>query len=467
HAISDGTNENADFINGANHVRNAYLCFNAMNSENIYYCDAIYGSNNCLDCFTVTNCEGCYECVDCTGMYRSFYCQDSTNCREVMFSRNAQGCQSCFGCVGLRNKQYYLFNEEKTKEEYEQFITDLSLLGENVDKFKDKLDGLYQSLPIRFAKQINTENSTGENLTDCKNCQVCFDINGGENLKYCMNLNGGNRNCQDISNFGHNLEWSYQATSAGRNCNHMLFTVMCCYESNDVFYSLNCMAGNKDLFGCVGLKHKQYCVLNKQYNKEEYEKLVARIIEHMQKRAEWGEYFPYSMSPFVYNESAAQEYYPLLKEGAAKLGVEWLDEDFGLKYDGLFYEPKNISSYDPKKNSNAQVELDELLKGIIRCEVSGKPFRLISQEVAFYIEHGLPIPTAHPMVRYEQRFVRRQPRKLWKRRCMCEEGGHGHDSNQCPVEFETTYGPDGPADAQGYGGRRKVYCEECYQKSVI
>ena len=472
HAISDGTNENAEFINAANHIHNAYLVFSAMYCENVYYSDAIWKSNNCLDCLSVTGCEGCYECLDCADLYRSFYCQDCTNSRELMFGRNLQSCQNCFGCVGLRNKQYFVFNEARSKDEYEIFIKELNLTTARVNEYRDRLIKLYQSLPVKFAKQINVENSTGENLTNCKNCQDCFDINEGENLKFCRNLNGGNRNCQDICNFGTNIEWCYQASSVGRNVNHILFTVMCAYESNDIFYSMNCLNSNHDLFGCVGLKHKQYCVLNKQYSKEEYEKLVTRIIEHMQQSGEWGEFFPYDMSPFAYNESAAQENFPLSKTEAARLGADWQDADFGLKYEGPFYEVRDIKEYDPTFATalvgKAKENIEELLKGVIRCEVSGKPFRVISQEVAFCIDNGLPIPTKHPAVRHQERFARKQPRKLYHRQCMCEgkvssfkfqgsSGGCEHEV-RCPNEFETTYSPD---------REEKVYCENCYQKSIL
>jgi hypothetical protein len=43
----------------------------------------------------------------------------------------------------------------------------------------------------------------------------------------------------------------------------------------------------QDCFACVGLRHKQYCILNKQYTRDEYEVLVPRIIEHMKKTGEW------------------------------------------------------------------------------------------------------------------------------------------------------------------------------------
>ena len=67
-------------------------------------------------------------------------------------------------------------------------------------------------------------------------------------------------------------------------------------------------------FGCVCLKNQSYCIFNKQYTKEEYEILVPRIIEHMMKTGEWGEFFPSSLSPFGYNETVAMEYFPMTRD---------------------------------------------------------------------------------------------------------------------------------------------------------
>jgi hypothetical protein len=84
-----------------------------------------------------------------------------------------------------------------------------------------------------------------------------------------------------------------------------------------VFYSDHCLNEIRDCFGCVGLHdNEQYCIFNKQYTKEQYEELVPKIIEHMQKAGEWGEFFPASLSPFGYNETHAQEYYPMTREEA-------------------------------------------------------------------------------------------------------------------------------------------------------
>jgi len=54
------------------------------------------------------------------------------------------------------------------------------------------------------------------------------------------------------------------------------------FHSSDVLYSHDCYHSNH-LFGCIGLRSKEYCIFNKQYEKNEREKKVQEIITHMQK----------------------------------------------------------------------------------------------------------------------------------------------------------------------------------------
>jgi len=97
------------------------------------------------------------------------------------------------------------------------------------------------------------------------------------------------------------------------NSSKVYFTSSVAFHSNNVLYSDTCHAC-KDCFGCVGIRHKQYCIFNKQYSQEEYEQLVPKIIEHMKQTGERGEFFPTDMSIFGYNETEAQTYYPMTKE---------------------------------------------------------------------------------------------------------------------------------------------------------
>lgn len=73
-------------------------------------------------------------------------------------------------------------------------------------------------------------------------------------------------------------------------------------KSQELTYVENCHS-SRDLFGCSGIRHGKYCILNKEYSKKEYFKLKDKLIEHMKKTEEWGEYFPSKMSHFGYNET--------------------------------------------------------------------------------------------------------------------------------------------------------------------
>ncbi|MFA4930955.1 MAG: hypothetical protein WC570_03780, partial [Patescibacteria group bacterium] len=239
----------------------------------------------------------------------------------------------------------------------------------------------------------------------------------------------------------------------------------------NVYYSWFCGQGAKDCFGCSGLRGKQYCILNKQYTKEEYEELVPKIIEHMQQTSEWGQFFPMSFSPFGYNETIANEYYPLSKEQVVAMGVKWYDKPEPQYNFDQHYQPLHIKQYDPAfataMASEAEAEINKCLNGVVKCEVTGRPFRIISQELYFYIKRGLPVPTVHPDERRRLRNKDINRVEFYRRRCDCEgqgssikdqgsSGGCDH-GGQCENQFETTYEP----------GKRKVYCEGCYGKSVI
>lgn len=169
---------------------------------------------------------------------------------------------------------------------------------------------------------INCEDCTGNHIENAKNCRDCFNILlGGQDLKYCQWCGYQSKDLMDCSMCGESeLLYEMQATAQAHMCAFTNF----CRNSHDVYYC-DCVSESNYCFGCTGLKHKSYCILNKQYKKEEYEELVPRIIEHMKQTGEYGEFFPTAISPFGYNETVAHEYFPLSKDEAQKRGYKWKD----------------------------------------------------------------------------------------------------------------------------------------------
>lgn len=154
------------------------------------------------------------------------------------------------------------------------------------------------------------------------------------------------------------------------------------------------------------------------------------------------------MSPFGYDETVAQEYFPLTQLEAEKQGWKWKDEEETSSYHGEYYQTRDISEYNEKivGNSVAQKNIDEVLSGILKCEMTGKPFKIIKQELIFYIENQIPLPSKHPDQRHRERFLQCNQRKLFERECA-----------ECRKKIITTFQSDSP---------ERVVCEDCYRKLV-
>lgn len=441
--------EGSPYTNCVTRAKDSYLVQSVTDVENCYYGQSMSRSKDCVDSYRVWNSEKCYECVVTEKGYASQYIVDTDTCSESFFLDSCINCKNCFACSNIRQKQYWVYNKQSTKEEYEKARDEfLNLTGEARKNKIAEIRDFLRKTPRRYAHFIGNENSTGDYVYHSKNVKNSFLIGFSENLYNCLNV----EYCKDSFDhdwWGMQSERVLECDEVGDNASNIMFTQHC-WECTNVMYSIEIFANCHDIFGCVGLTHKQYCILNKQYTKEEYEKLVAKIIKHMQETGEWGEFFPMSMSYFGYNESTANNFYPLEREEAKKLGANWQDEDFGMKFDGPFYEPLPIKEYQSKEKA------DELLKGVLKCEVSGRPFKIQSKELAFYIENNIQIPSVHPDERQKARFKLTNPIKLHHRRCMCTDFKHGH-VGQCSNEFETTYAPD---------RSEQIYCEDCYQKAM-
>lgn len=146
---------------------------------------------------------------------------------------------------------------------------------------------------------------------------------------------------------------------------------------------------------------------------------------------EWGEFFHPSTSPFGYNETIGADDQPLDRATVEKYGWRWYDIP---KKDrtGNYVIPLDTTEYNPEKISReiAAQNIDTLLAGIIQCEKSGEPFRILREELKFYITNDLPIPQKHPQVRYSERIAFMNPKHL-----------HAAECAECHAEIQTTYDP--------------------------
>ena len=354
---------------------------------------------------------------------------------------------------------------------------------------------------------LSSMNVTGDMITHSSNIHISFSVKDSENIRYSLYAYGGSFDMMDTFACIKNSSRIYESAVINKESSNILFCYDCWSHCSHILYCLDCRSCSY-CFGCTGLLNKSYCILNHQYTKEEYEELVPRIIEKMMEDGEWWEFFPASMSPFGYNETVAQEYYPMTRESVipAYAGIQKTDTiDSGInpewqkqqnKETFLHWDIFNWSDYEapfpkvekiiPASKLPDSIESipDDILNWAIECEVTKKPFRIIKQELEFYRKHHLPIPRRHPDQRHLDRMKMRNPRKLFERLCdcpKCEENwrkkgvdfveGENAGYKNPPVLSDiplhegvlrkrmiTTYAPERP---------EIVYCEECYEREVV
>ncbi|MDD5623616.1 MAG: hypothetical protein PHI23_02825, partial [Candidatus Peribacteraceae bacterium] len=289
-AIDVLNNENSDYSNISIENKNCYLVFATVRSERCMHCRKVIQSRDSLDSSYCERIELCYECIDCANCYQLLFSELCTDCAFSSFLYDCIGVQHCFLCSNLRNKQYCYMNQQLTKEQYE---TKLKALMESTPfpDLRKKFQELKISAIHRADQNIQTENCSGNYLRNCKNCFGCFDIHHSEDCTYCNEAVTGLKSSMDCSFITMECERVFESCSCSNATIASCFSFGCRDGNHRLLYC-DSVYSCHDLFGCVGLRHKERSILNKQYSREEYEKLASQIIEHMRHTGEWGLFFP-------------------------------------------------------------------------------------------------------------------------------------------------------------------------------
>jgi len=431
---------NSEYTNHCRDNKNVYLSFTCTDSEDILYSTWVMKSRNCMDSsYIYEGGERLYEMVDSRKVYQSQNSVILENCVNCFYCYDCRNCTDCFLSSNLRNKSFVFKNQQYSREAFIEKISEYNLSSYfNREKLHEEfLDLMIKNSIHRYVISERDVNSTGNMLFDSKNSEVCFDAEKLEDTKHiyaALYL----KSSMDMYHVGWKTELGYE----NHGCTMVYNSHFChlCYDNSLIDYCDSCQ-NCQNLFGCISIKKGEYMIFNKKYSKEEYLELKEKIIEHMKKTGEYGEFFPPAIAPVCYNETQGNYYMPLTKEEVLSRGWQWED-----KVPGIFgketIQPDNIP--DSIKDVG-----DSITKDILKCVSCTKNYNIIPDELTFYKRENIPIPKNCPECRYKERFALRLPRKFWHRKCM-KEG--------CNNEFETSYAPERP---------EIIYCEKCYQQEVV
>jgi len=427
-------NLNCDYTDDVWECKDLYLCRSMGSCEDLLYSYRILNSKDCMDLTYCYDMEQSYECTYCFKGYHLKFALECRDCSDSWFLYNCRGCRHCFMCWNLRNKEYHILNKPYTKEEYEAKIRSLHLNSRhfltNLKRhFENHLknDAIHKSLFV-----LNSQNCEGNYISNCKNCKDAYFLENSED-SFHLFRSPATKTCWDCCGL-YRGEICYEVCQSTdlTACHFANYSVDC----SDSQYIDQCF-NSHHLFGCVGLKRKKYCILNKPYSETDYHATVKKLVEHLKKTGEYGEFFPYRFAYNGFNATLGAFYYQETEESIRKKG-------------GFFEEATNGGHSGMDANTLSDLSegiTDDLIGKPIQCSVTGRPYSFIQQELDFYRHHKLPLPALYPEERNRLRFGKLLPLHPHKAKCF-----------KCQKEI-TSYYPE-------EWGYKKVACEECYLKEI-
>lgn len=435
--IRDPSNINSEYsINGRN-LKNGYYVSGGWMSEDVWYSVNVFSSRSVMDCLIVRNVENSYELVSSDKCYNCRYLYFSDNCIDSQFLYDCNNCIKCFGCVNLRNKSYCFFNEQLTKENYEEKIQELNLPSRDLlSKIKERFWEFVKIHPVRASRHERTENVSGVNIFNSRNCYDIIYARRTEHSLHCDQLLG-NRDSMDASISG-GSEKLYQTIGIGSDSSNVKFSFLSKFILDSEFL-INCR-NVQNCFACVGLENKNYCIFNYQYEPEKYFKELDKIKFVLLGKGEYGEFPPFTMSSFAYNGSQADFVFPLNKAEVQKMGALWQPD--------MEIDVGDMATLSAQEIPDTITEVDdEIMNKAIICEETGRPFRIVKSELKFYRDNNIPIPTIHPHQRMRTRFSHIGNYRM-----------HDGVCELCNIKIKTFYNSK---------ENWHLYCDQCYKDNYL
>ena len=427
-------NTGCDWCDDVWESKNCYLSRSMIGCEDLFYSYRNLNVRNSIDMNVCFESEKCYDCGDCHNSYKLFYSRHCKDCIESSFLYDCRNCQNCFMSWNLRNKSFCIENVQYSKEEYEEKIQSFNLGSyEAVKSLKERFAGLVQREAVhRENFNLKSYNSTGNFLIDDKDCINCNTISDSEECRNCVR--------------GFKLKSAIDMTGCWKS--ELIGNCCKCESSYDIKHSTQSSSRYSEYvdlcieceycFGCVGLKKKKYCILNKQFTKKEYESLKGKIISDMKERGEYGKFFPYSMSDGPFNFSSGILYFPeTKKEDILNLGGSW--EDINES------QQEGMSTAELLDSINDVT--DAIITQALVCPETGWRFNINKNELDFYRTNNIPLPRYHFDARTKKALKYLTILKAYPYTCF-----------YCKKDIEAYYLPE--------WGYKKIACEECYKQNI-
>ena len=392
--------ENSNFAEGVWMSKNVYLSFIVISGcENILYTfytqDNVKNTLNSL--MVWDNSENVYFWAWIIKWFNVFYSKYICNSNNIWFSTNLVWCSECIFCDWLENQSYCINNKKLEKDLY---FEEKNRILQIKHSFFDYYKNLNQNWMNLWSENIDWMfNTFSKNI---KNWYFNYRLENWKNVVFVWDKDG-RRNVMDSICSDQVWHWDIYA------CSNLWTSenVYCCdciiWQS--LYYCFDCLSCSFCLW-CIWLKNKSYCILNKQYTKEEWYKKAEEIFSQMEKDWILWKFFPWELNPFYFNDTMAY----LIDDSFTKEEVEnqwymWREEEIKVDIPEwveviTIKDLNNYQWYD--SNWNWQIN-PEILKKVIKDE-KWNIYRIVQMEYDFLMKHWLPLPEIHWLDRIKMWF---------------------------------------------------------------
>lgn len=407
-------------------------------SKDTFFAVSALETESSAEVYNSSSITNCYQVIHCERMHTCSYIRESKDCIRCDFLFDCRNCENCFGATNKRNAKYLWFNKQLSKKEWEARRAEVDLGSrKETQKWLAKFNELVKAAPWPENFNVQSENSTGEYLTKTTNCDHTYFADGGAKNEYWTTFSIGQAENNAYTGTPANSRecyWSADVSSCFR-CHYSYLLSRC----QNVEYSTECY-DCENCFGCVGLRKKQFCILNKQYAESEYWKTLDAIKCAMLERGEYGQFLPAKMSPAWFPESGAFKYHLADRTFGEKINAHLFEPDT----DGAMGDIATIAEVtDANELPDCVDELDSWIGKPVYDSTYNRRFSLLAPEVALYKKLRVAPPTKHHVKRLLDTIHTSQVGVFKQTAC-----------TQCNKEITVSENPT--------YSNRKILCKRCY-----
>jgi len=394
--------ENCDYVDDVIDSADSYLSFAVIiDCSNVLYsflvkenCHDVVNSMNVLN-----NCSYIYMSSGIMNSYNIFYSSNCLDLSDIWLSSNMLNCTHCIMCDGLESQKYCIESKQYSKSDY---LDKKEALLRDKESFQKYRNNLNKQLSNFWSENVSW-NAILES-SDIENGAYLYRVHGWRNLIMVAWSEWDKEIYDTIIAWAYKADNMYGVTLSWLNSNDIYCSYSVWINASYVFYSYFLDTCSYCIW-CIGLQNKSYCILNKQYSKEDWHIMADRIFWEMEQGGALWEFFPWEINPLYFNDTIAGLIGWFSKQEALDKWYMWRDEQIKVDIPEWSDVIKTSELWDYQwydANGNWRIN-PEILKQVIVDE-KWDYYRIVKPEYDFLVKHSLPLPETHWMDRIKLNF---------------------------------------------------------------